>query len=122
MLQLWNVTATAGAAVSGRRRVLPSFPPLAGVRPNPTTSAFWACPGAAWWPCQTVGVNLDAPLEYRLFVDGFAEMVQRLEPLVVLSYGRLPAACHEQAEVVTYPTRAGRISGRRGGQAQIRRD
>jgi hypothetical protein len=32
-------------------------------------------------------------------------MVQRLEPLVVLSYGRLPAACRELVEVVTYPTR-----------------
>jgi hypothetical protein len=52
-----------------------------------------------------VGVNLDAPLEYRLFVDGFAEMVRRLEPLVVLSYGRLPAACHELIAVIAYPTR-----------------
>jgi len=32
-------------------------------------------------------------------------MVRRLEPLVVLSYGRLPAVCHELVEVVTYPTR-----------------
>ncbi|MCA9944954.1 MAG: hypothetical protein KC449_15825, partial [Anaerolineales bacterium] len=52
-----------------------------------------------------VGVNLDGPLEYRLFVDGFVEMVRWLEPLVVLSYGRLPAVCHELVEVVTYPTR-----------------
>ncbi len=50
-------------------------------------------------------VNLDAPLEYRLFVDGFTEMVRWLEPLVVLCYGRLPAACHELAEIVTYLTR-----------------
>lgn len=42
---------------------------------------------------------------YRLFVDGFVEMMRRLEPQVVLSYGRLPAACHELIEVVTYPTR-----------------
>jgi len=31
--------------------------------------------------------------------------VRRLEPQVVLSYGRLPAVCHELAEIVTYPTR-----------------
>ena len=54
---------------------------------------------------SAVGVNLDAPLEYRLFVDGFVEMVRRLEPIVVLSYGSLPTACHELVEVVTYPTR-----------------
>jgi hypothetical protein len=48
---------------------------------------------------------LKIPLEYRLFVDGFREMVQRLEPFVVLVYGRLPAACHELVEVISYPTR-----------------
>ncbi|HFE65766.1 MAG TPA: DUF4417 domain-containing protein, partial [Chloroflexi bacterium] len=54
---------------------------------------------------SAVGVNLNTPLEYQLFVDGFTEMVRRLEPVVVLGYGRLPAACHELVEVVTYPTR-----------------
>jgi hypothetical protein len=54
---------------------------------------------------SAVGVNVDAPLEYRLFVDGFTEMVQRLQPLAVLSYGRLPTVCYELVEVVTYPTR-----------------
>jgi hypothetical protein len=49
-------------------------------------------------------------------VDGFTEMVQRLEPLVVLAYGRLPAACHELVEVVSYPTRWTNIrSARRDG-------
>ena len=52
-----------------------------------------------------VGVDLKTPLEYQLFVDGFTEMVRRLEPLLVLAYGRLPAACHELVEIVTYPTR-----------------
>jgi hypothetical protein len=72
---------------------------------------------------SAVGVNPDAPLEYRLFVDGFMEMVQRLEPLVVLSYGRLPAACHELVEVVTYPTRWTNIrAARREGVPGSRSD
>ncbi len=54
---------------------------------------------------SAVGVALQWPLEYQLFVDGFREMVKRLEPMVVLAYGRLPAICHELAEIITYPTR-----------------
>src|SRR5690606_9425144 len=49
---------------------------------------------------SAVGVNLADPLEYQLFTAGFTEMVRRLELLVVLSYGPLPATCHEQVEVV----------------------
>jgi hypothetical protein len=52
-----------------------------------------------------VGVRLEQPLEYGLFMDGFCEMVRRLEPAVVLSYGPAPASCRELVEVVTYPTR-----------------
>jgi hypothetical protein len=42
-----------------------------------------------------VGVRLEQPLEYGLFMDGFCEMVRRLEPAVVLSYGPAPASCRE---------------------------
>ena len=47
-------------------------------------------------------------------MDGFAEMVRRLEPQVVLSYGRLPAACQGLVEAVTYPTRWNNIGGEVG--------
>jgi hypothetical protein len=62
---------------------------------------------------SAVGVRLEEPLAYRLFVDGFAEMVRRLEPTVVLGYGRLPAICQEQVEVVSYPTRWSNIRAAR---------
>jgi hypothetical protein len=43
-------------------------------------------------------------------------MVRRLEPTVVLAYGRLPDACHERVEVATYPTRWTNIrAARRNG-------
>jgi hypothetical protein len=62
-------------------------------------------------------VNLDQLLDYQLFLDGFQEMVQRLEPVVVLAYGRLPSACYELVQVVTYPTRwAGIREARQAGQ------
>ncbi len=60
----------------------------------------------------TVHLNVN----YRLFVDGFVEMVRRLEPLVVLSYGRLPATFHELAKVVTYPTRWTNIAQHGSGE------
>jgi hypothetical protein len=55
-------------------------------------------------------------------VDGFGEMMQRLEPWRVLSYGRRPASCNQLVEGVTYPTRwtttpAARPSQRRQGRA-----
>jgi hypothetical protein len=62
-------------------------------------------------------VNLDQLLDYQLFLDGFQEMVQRLEPVVVLAYGRLPAACYELVQVVTYSTRwTGIREARQAGQ------
>jgi len=60
--------------------------------------------------------GLNTPLEYWLFVDGFTEMVQRLEPLVVLAYGRIPVVCHELVEVVAYPTRWTNIRAARKGR------
>ncbi|MCI0731760.1 MAG: DUF4417 domain-containing protein [Chloroflexi bacterium] len=54
---------------------------------------------------STIGVAWKRPLEKQLFLDGFAEMVQRLEPSRVLCYGRAPAECHQLAEITTYPTR-----------------
>jgi hypothetical protein len=70
---------------------------------------------------SAVGVNLDNPLDYQLFVAGFTEMVRRLEPVKVLAYGRLPAACGEQVAVITYPTRWTSIRAARAWRGAVGR-
>jgi hypothetical protein len=71
---------------------------------------------------STVGVAWSRPLEKRLFLDGFTEMVRRLQPSAVLCYGRVPERCHELADIITYPTRwegirrARKKGGRRYGR------
>ena len=113
MLQLWNTYRNRWC---GRFWQEEGFTVISIVSWSTAESydfCFLGVPRRSVVAVSAVGVNLptssrqaaDAPLEYRLFVDGFAEMVRRLEPAVVLSYGRLPAICHELVEVVTYPTR-----------------
>jgi hypothetical protein len=54
---------------------------------------------------STVGVSLENPLDYHLFMAGFSEMVAQVDPAVVLCYGSAPLACEQFVEVVCYPTR-----------------
>ena len=105
MLQLWNVYRNRWC---GRFWQEEGFTVIATVSWSTAVSydfCFLGVPRRSVVAVSAVGVNLDAPLEYRLFVDGFTEMVRQLEPLLVLAYGRLPTACHELVEVVAYPTR-----------------
>jgi hypothetical protein len=105
MLQMWNVY---------RNRWCGRFWQAQGFRVIPTVSwsttesyafCFLGLPRRGLVAVSAVGVRLEEPLEYQLFLEGFRAMVRRLEPIVVLAYDRLPAACHELVEVVTYPTR-----------------
>jgi hypothetical protein len=66
---------------------------------------FLGAPRRSVLAIGTAGVNLNHPLEYQLFVDGFREMVRRLQPSRVLCYGPVPIVCQEMAYVKTYPTR-----------------
>lgn len=113
MLQLWNTYRNRWCGRFWQEQGFTVIPTVSWSTAASYDFCFLGVPRRGVVAVSAVGVNLstssrqasDAPLEYRLFVDGFTEMVQRLEPLVVLSYGRLPAACYELVEVVSYPTR-----------------
>ncbi len=105
MLQLWNTYRSRWCGRFWQEQGFTVIPTVSWSTAESYDFCFLGVPRRGIVAVSAVGVNLDAPLEYRLFVDGFMEMVQRLQPQVVLSYGRLPAACHELVEVVTYPTR-----------------
>jgi hypothetical protein len=54
---------------------------------------------------STVGVRLDKPVEYHLFMLGFAEMVRQINPALVLCYGQAPVTCSDFVKTLCYPTR-----------------
>jgi hypothetical protein len=117
MLQMWNVYRNRWC---GRFWQAQGFTVIPSVSWSTTESydfCFLGLPRRSIIAVSAVGVNLDQLLDYQLFLDGFQEMVQRLEPVVVLAYGRLPAACYELVQVVTYSTRwTGIREARQAGQ------
>jgi hypothetical protein len=104
-LQVWNVYRNRWCGRFWQAQGFTVIPTVSWSTADSYYFCFLGVPRRSVVAVSAVGVSLNAPLEYGLFVDGFTEMVRRLEPGVVLSYGRLPADCHKLVEVVTYPTR-----------------
>jgi hypothetical protein len=121
MLQLWNTYRSRWCGRFWQEQGFTVIPTVSWSTAESHDFCFLGLPRRSVVAVSAVGVNLDQPLEYRLFVDGYLEMVRRLEPLVVLAYGRIPAVCHGAVEVVTYPTRwTGIRAARRDGAARER--
>jgi hypothetical protein len=104
-LQLWNTYRNRWCGRFWQEQGFTVIPTISWSTAESFDFCFLSVPRRSMVAVSAVGVNLADPLEYRLFVDGFGEMMQRLEPWRVLSYGRLPAICNQMVEVVTYPTR-----------------
>jgi hypothetical protein len=105
MLQLWNTYRNRWCGRFWQDQGFTVIPTVSWSTADSYDFCFLGLPRRSLVAVSAVGVDLNSPLDYQLFVDGFSEMVRRLEPQVVLSYGRLPAACHEMVEVMAYPTR-----------------
>lgn len=105
MLQMWNVYRSRWCGCFWQTQGFTVIPTVSWSTAASYDFCFLGIPRRGAVALSPVGVKLDSPLDYQLFLDGFREMVRRLRPLVVLSYGPLPVACQEMVEVVTYPTR-----------------
>ena len=105
MLQLWNTYRNRWCGRFWQEHGFTVIPTVSWSTAASYDFCFLGVPRRSVVAVSTVGVDLKTPLEYQLFMDGFKEMVRRLEPLLVLAYGRLPVACHESVKVVAYPTR-----------------
>jgi hypothetical protein len=105
MLQMWNVYRNRWCGRFWQEHGFTVIPTVSWSTSKSYDFCFLGVPRRSVVAIGAVGVRLDQVLEYDLFMDGFCEMVGRLEPAVVLSYGPTPAACRELVEVVTYPTR-----------------
>jgi hypothetical protein len=105
MMQMWNVYRNRWCGRFWQAQGFTVIPTVSWSTAESYAFCFLGLPRRGLVAVSAVGVQLDDPLEYQLFLDGFREMIRQLEPTVVLSYGPAPKACHELAEIVTYPTR-----------------
>lgn len=120
VLQLWNVYRNRWCGRFWQGQGFIVIPTVSWSTAVSYDFCFLGVPKRGLVAVATVGVNMKRPLAYQLFVDGFREMVSRLEPRMVLCYGRLPPVCHELVEVVTYPTRWTNIREARKSQNERR--
>jgi hypothetical protein len=117
MLQMWNVYRNRWCGRFWQEQGFIVIPTVSWSTAESYEFCFLGVPRRSIVAVSAVGVNLDRSLDYQLFLDGFQEMVRRLEPVVVLAYGRLPAACYGLVQIVTYPTRwTGIREARQAGQ------
>ncbi len=105
MLQMWNVYRNRWCGRFWQEQGFTVIPSVGWSTAASYDFCFLGVPRRGPVAVSAVGVRLDDPLEGELFLAGFRAMARRLEPGVVLSYGPLPPACHELADVIPYPTR-----------------
>jgi hypothetical protein len=116
MLQMWNVYRNRWCGRFWQKHGFTVIPTLSWSTAESYEFCFLGVPRRNIVALSAVGVSLDHPLEYELFLNGFGEMVRRLEPAAVLSYGPIPQACREQVETIIYPTRWTNIRAARGNE------
>jgi hypothetical protein len=116
-LQIWNVYRNRWCGAFWQAQGFTVIPTVSWSTADSFDFCFLGVPQHSVVAVATVGVRLERPWEYRLFLDGFEAMVQRLQPSRVLCYGRAPEACRQLVEIVTYPTRwEGIRAAREGGE------
>jgi hypothetical protein len=103
--QIWNTYRNRWCGCLWQRAGLTVIPTISWGTAVSYNFCFLGVPKQSVVAVATVGVNLKEPLHYQLFLDGFSEMVKRLNPAIVLVYGDPPAACYDMVKIKPYPTR-----------------
>jgi hypothetical protein len=103
--QLWAVYRNRWCGALWQRAGLTVIPTVSWSTAASYAFCFAGVPPRSVVAVSTVGVRLDHALERHLFVAGFRELVARVQPPRVLSYGEIPPECASLAAVRTYPTR-----------------
>jgi len=107
--QIWNTYRSRWCGAFWQQHGLQVIPTISWSSAESYVFCFQGLPTRSLVAVSTVGVALNKPLERYLFIAGFEEMVRRLEPSIVLCYGRLPNECRKSAEIHEYPTRWDKI-------------
>ena len=102
---LWNVYRARWLCALWESWGLPVAPALSWAGPDTWSFCFLGVPSHVTVAVSTVGAG-DDETSRRLFADGYAEAMRRLEPHCVLVYGKgaLPAALEELAPVRYFGT------------------
>jgi hypothetical protein len=104
-LQLWNVYRNRWCGCFWVQQGFTVIPTVSWSDHRSYDFCFAGIPRHSVVAIGIVGVDLRHPLDRRLFLDGFCQMVDKLQPSLVLSYGPMPAECRRWAEILCYPTR-----------------
>ena len=104
MLQMWNTYRSRWCGCFWQSKGFHVIPTVSWGSAESYAFCFTGLPNRSILAVSSLGVKFADPVEQYLFVTGFQTMVQHLQPIVVLSYGRLPDACRSLVDVVIYPT------------------
>ncbi len=104
MLQMWNTYRSRWVGCFWQSRGFTVIPTVSWSSAESYTFCFAGLPKRGIVAVSALGVNMASSIEHHLFVAGFQAMVQRLQPVIVLSCGRLPKPCYSLADVMVYPT------------------
>jgi len=102
-LQLWNTYRSRWCGCFWQAQGLTVIPTVSWGTEESYRFCFTGIPRRGVVAVSTVGVDFRHLLTHYLFVNGYREMVRRLEPVQVLCYGLLPSSCSELVPVRTYP-------------------
>ncbi len=102
-LQLWNTYRSRWCGCFWQAQGLTVIPTVSWGTEESYRFCFTGIPRRSVVAISTVGVDFRHLLTHYLFVNGYREMVKRLEPVQVLCYGLLPFSCSELVPVRTYP-------------------
>ena len=104
--QQWNTYRSRWCGAYWQRQGLTVIPTISWSTAASYDFCFLGVPRRSVVAIATVGLRWRQDLAAKsLFLAGFREMMRRLAPSLVLCYGSIPAACHELAEIICYPTR-----------------
>jgi hypothetical protein len=103
--QLWNVYRNRWCGAYWQQQGLWVIPTVSWSSAESYPFCFLGIPKGSVVAVSTVGVKWRTDmLAYTLFVNGFQEMVERIEPVAVIAYGSLPPICDELTAVIERPT------------------
>ncbi|MCB0005642.1 MAG: DUF4417 domain-containing protein [Anaerolineales bacterium] len=103
-LQLWNTYRSRWCGAFWQQSGLTVIPTVCWGTYLSFDFCFLGIPKGSIVAISAQGAGVKQLLEEQFFLEGFYEMVRRLDPSVVLAYGKLPAGCYDVAEIVEYPT------------------
>jgi len=98
--QQWNTYRNRWAGAFWMSRGLTVIPSISWAGPESFDFAFAGIKTGSTIAVSTVG--LKSSLSKGHFINGFMELLERIKPGLILSYGRLPIGC--PVEVIEYPT------------------